>query len=477
MRTFSFRWLFLSYIILSIFLFIVIIQARIHLMPTKVTGSFEYVRKGESLIDKGKYKEAIKYFEKACESSPENEVIKSDLVYAYTAYGKSLESDGKYDEAIDYLEKAYILTPDTSTMQNLTMMYSEKALREAQKGYLPRAEDAYTKMRDLAYTSDIVTRNLSIVLYNDAINEYKSGREDIAILCLKQSASMVKESRTYEVLGDIYYKHAKYRMARFCWQKAKSLNPSNASIYLKLEKISKEMSLTPDEKEIDLPHFEVRYRRNLPIDEKVASETLENAWKDVGEDLGYRPKAKTKIFFYTREDFKKIFNMPRVVNAFYDGSIKIPAADKDMDNEEFARHIYHEYTHAMVSAITNNNCPPWLSEGIAVWEECRNQPYALEKLLIKIKDAPDISIQFLEKCFVTTEITEDKSSAYIMAFTFVSYIVDKWGIKGLQGLLKRLADKQHIANAIDDEFLLSEKAFETRWRNFIINRYSKYYIK
>ena len=233
-------------ILLVIIISIVLLQMVLHLFPQKITGSFEYIRKGEDLIDKGKSADSIKYFEKAYESSPENETIKSELVYAYSACSKALADKNKYDEAIDYLAKAYNVAPSASTTQNLAMMYSTKALHEAQKGDLMKAKIIYDKMRSLTDGLDSVSKNIAILLYNDGISEYKSGREDTAILCLKESSSTYKDSRISELLGDLYYKHAEFNMARFYWHEAKTLDPGNAALAEKLNKVNKEMSLATE---------------------------------------------------------------------------------------------------------------------------------------------------------------------------------------------------------------------------------------
>ena len=474
MKPFPRRLLILTLFVVVLVLALPLIQ---RIFPQKISGSFEYVRKGEDLLEKNKYAEAIKYFEDAYDSSPENETIKADLVYSYSVYSKALAASDKYDEAIDYLVKSYNVTPNASTIQNLAMMYSAKALHEARKRYLVKAYGLYAKMRELASSSGIASKNLGILLYNDGLNEYKSGREDMAILCLKESSLISQDSRAFELLGDMYYKRAEFRIARFCWHRARMLDPNNKDLSAKLKNIGKEMVLAAKEKESELPHFEIRYKKNLPIDKQLTAEILERAYVDVGKDLAYFPKDRTKVFFYSKEDFRNIFNMPHIVNAFYDGSIKIPSPEKALDNEKFKRYIYHEYTHAIISAKTNNNCPVWLSEGIALWEEFRDEPQAIEDFLAKSRNVPDMSLRFLDKSFKTKEITKDMALSYLLSYTVVNYILDNWGVSGLQGILKRLANKQHIVNAIDDEFLLSEDQFEKKWQDYALSKYFRHNIK
>ncbi|MDP3791277.1 MAG: peptidase MA family metallohydrolase [Candidatus Omnitrophota bacterium] len=450
-------------IILSIFVF--------NLFPRKLTGSFEYVRKGEELLDKGRHVQAITYFERAYKSSPGNDAIKSSLVWAYSMYSGVLAKEDKHDEAIMYLEKAYNVTPNSSTMQNLSFAYSEKALHEAGKGALAEAKNNYAKAIQYASESPAVSRNLGVMLYNDGVDEFRSGREDIAILCFKESSTIYKEARTFEMLGDMYYKRAELKKARYYWHMAMSLNPNNVALSEKMGKIGKEMALAAREKESEITHFEIRYTKDLPIDKELAARTLEKAYVDIGKDLGYFPEAKTKIFFYSKEDFVNTFKTPYFVKAFYDGSIKMPAPQNYLDREKFATYIYHEYTHAIVSAKTKNNCPTWLSEGIAVWEEFKKEKTDVRKITVEIKKVPEISFKFLDGSFKTDEITADKALCYILSYTLVDFIVNNWGMQGLQGVLKRLAGKQHIANAIDDEFLISEGEFEKNWRDYAMEKY------
>jgi len=442
-------------------------------LPRRVTGSFEYIRKGEELLDRGKQSQAVIYFEKAYESSPDNETIKSSLVYAYSVYSSALTRENKYDEAIKYLDKAYNVTPNLSTIQNLSFAYSEKALYEAEKGSLFAAKKSYTKARQYAAQSDTGSRHLGIMLYNDGVSEFKSGREDLAILCFKESLLIYKDAKTFEVLGDLYNKRAQLKMARFYWHTAASAAANNIALSEKMRKAAKEMALAAKEKEAEIAHFEIRYITDLSIDKDLAAEALEGAYVDIGKDLSYFPVDRTKIFFYSKEDFKNTFNMPYFVTAFYDGSIKMPAPEAYLDKEKFAKYVYHEYTHAIVSAKTNNNCPPWLSEGIAVWEEFKRENVDMKKVAANIHKIPEMSFKFLDASFESDQINHNNALCYVLAYTLVDFILDNWGMKGLHGVLNRLADRQHIVNAIDDEFLISESEFEKRWHDYAVKKFFK----
>src|SRR3989338_1214295 len=152
----------------------------------KTPGSFEYIRHGEALLEKSRYQKAIAYFEKAYKSSPENKDIRFYLAYAYSRYAAILAEPEHYDRAIAYLVKAYDVIKEPNTVRNLALMYSRKALYEAKRDDWSAAIEDFTSARLAAHDYDTASKNLSAALFNYAVDEYKSGRERIAIICLKE---------------------------------------------------------------------------------------------------------------------------------------------------------------------------------------------------------------------------------------------------------------------------------------------------
>ncbi len=434
-------------------------------------GSYEHIRRGEKFLDKGLYDKAISCYEKAYESSPNSASIRGDIIFVYSKYASILADSAKFDDAIEYLTKAYNVKQDPSTTQNLAIMYTRKALPLAQKGQTKEALELFKEARRIAYNSSSAARNLGVSLSNDGVMEFKKGREVTSLLCLKESSLAYKDGRAFALLGDVYYKVGELKKARFYWHWAKFLHADDPTLLFKLKRVAKEMALADIEKEIDLPHFELKYKESLPIDAGLAASILEKAYFEIGKDLAYFPKTKTGVFLYSSSDFKNIFKMPAMVRAFYDGNIRMPVPNERMGQEEFSRHIYHEYTHALLSAKAMNNCPVWFSEGIAMWEEFNKSGQKLKDLLANIKTVDDITLERIDKEFDNNEIGPDRAAYYLFSYTVASYIIDTWGMAGLQNILKRLADGQHVVNAIDDEFLLSEKDFEGRWKAYIKNKY------
>ncbi len=443
------------------------------LLNRKTQGSFEYIRKGEALLDKGKHIEAIKYYEMAHASSPENDAIKNGLVYAYSSYAVKTAESEKYDVSIKYLSKAHDIAGSVYTRQNLSLMYAKKAVVEARNSGRAKAQEDLDMACEIAGDSVACGRSLGIALFNDAVGEFKAAREDNAIMLIRAALSVYADSRIYEFLGDIYYRKTELEKAGIYFDKAAKLDPDNKKLAEKCEKVLKEEALSVNEKANILPYFDLRYDKDLPVNADLTAKILERAYFDVGKDLAFFPGTRTVVFFYSEKDFRDIFKMRDMVRAFYDGNIRMPLPASVSDVKEFLSYLCHEYTHAIVSAKTNNNCPVWLSEGIAVYEEFKwTRPGAAVNISKNTDDMPEISIQTIEQIFKDPGTGSNKLVlAYMLACTAIEYITDNWGMKGLNGVLEALARGSHAGNAMDDEFLLSEKEFNRRWSDFVTKKY------
>jgi len=433
-------------------------------------GSFEYVRKGMDLLHKGRVRDSLRYFEKAYLASPESEDIRLSLIYACSRYASDLADKKDYNKAILYLTRACDVEMTSDTAQNLAVMYSKRAEEKLAAGReAAGVRKDFEAGRDLVAGSGRAARGFGISLYNDAVAMFKKGKDDAAILLLKESALAYPHHLTFEALGDVYYKKTDFEKARFFYAKAEALDPQDSRLREKTKKAARELELAGLGRSIASPHFELRYRKGMALDEDSTKRTLEKCYFDVGSDLKYFPSSKTIVFLYTYGDFRKVFKMPLMVRAFYDGNIHIPLPDPALGGEDFSRYLRHEYTHAVVSAMTGSNCPVWLSEGLAVWEEYKDNEEIVSGFFRGPFPETGLSLNALEKAFTLDGRNEDELRAYyLLSYSVVKYMIDNWGIGGIRNILGRVKEGRHIVNAIEDEFLLSEKEFEQRWHSYLL---------
>lgn len=431
------------------------------------TGSFEYVRKAEGLIDKGEIRKSIKYLEKAYSSSPENGAIAIKLRNAYFKYGQQLAESGDIDKAINCMMRAYTVSPGSGSAQTLALAYAEKASEKLRRGDLPGARSDFENALETAAPYAPSSRNLGVFLFNKAVEDYKSGKDATAIIFLQQSYSTYNSPAALELLGDIYYKRSEFEEARFYFGKSLSIEPDGISARSKLKKSTMDMRLADTRNVLDSPHFSIMYTKDLPVDTEFVRSALERYYFEVGDDFKYFPDSKTSIIFYPQDEFRRMFMMSAGTRAIYDGNIRVPMPAEKMDGSALANYLRHEYTHAVVGAKTNNNCPVWLSEGLAVWQSSKEDAGAIPASPAASLQPSGFSADRLSKSFDLKRSTDESLEMdYLLSYTAVRYIIDTWGLPGMNRLLVRIKDGEHFLNALDNEFLISQKEFERRWKAY-----------
>ena len=155
---------------------------------------------------------------------------------------------------------------NSSTIQNLAIMYSKRAISKAERDDMPASRKDFENALKTASCSSPALSNLSISLYNDAIANVKEGKDDLGIMLLKESDLAYPSVATFESLGDVYYKKTDLEKARFYYGKALAYDPQDIKIKKKMQKAVKELELAGREESKESPHFELRYDKSLQVD-------------------------------------------------------------------------------------------------------------------------------------------------------------------------------------------------------------------
>jgi len=440
--------------------------------PRKV-GSYEYVRKAEKYIEEEKYEKAVSLLNEAYERSPASGEIKKELLYGYLMYARHLDGEGKLDRAIDRLLAGRAVDgSDPLITHDLAHLYGKKAVLESEnKEFIP-AFKHLQKAMDLAMASKKIRKSISNYMFNKAVEAYQKSDGETLLLCLNASHALWTRFETLDFLGQYYFRGSKPDKALFYWGKAALLRPDDAGIRGKIETAEKEMVIKEKMDEIETEHFNVRLYREYDIDPEQLNNILKSIYCEVGKDLNYYPPLNTLIIFYNEEDFREIFKQQGIVRAFYDGSIRM-VFTTDTGDQLFPALVAHEYTHAVLSILTDNKCPVWLHEGTAVLEQMRYMSLPLTLVRVAVKNGERLTIGRLQSGFHAFDRPDVVGLSYEGAYTAVSFIIDKWGWPGLRGLLQRIREGKHFANAMDEEFYISVKGFEEMWNEYLREKFGR----
>ena len=439
---------------------------------TKV-GLFEYVRKADKYFEEKKYSKGLMLLHKAFEEMPDSEKVKERMLFGYVKYSSFLEEKGKLDEAIDYLLMAFEMDASNLTVaNNLAYLYGKKAVRLSKEKEHAYGMDYIKRASEIAMRSKTIRRNLSAYLYNSAVKAFDENDGKTVFICLNFSYLLNPRFDTLNMFAHYFYRERDLAKAKFYWEKAGKRKPGDKYIAEKLEMVDKELKLKEGMRSLETANFDVQFNGDYDIDPAVLKEHLSRIYDEVGADLKCYPSAGTPIVLYTEKDFREIFKQKGIVRAFYDGSVIRLIFNTDIDNSVFPGLIAHEYTHAILSILTENNCPIWLHEGLAVLEQSRYISPPSGHLETFIGKGGRLNFDTLEKGFLSLQgDLQGVGISYEGSFTAVLFIIERWGWEGLSSLIGRISEGQHYINAIDEEFFVSEKVFVKMWNEYVKESY------
>lgn len=267
----------------------------------------------------------------------------------------------------------------------------------------------------------------------------------------------------YQWLGELSYRADDLQTAVFYWEKAVQLKPA-PELKARLGRIQRELQAEKDFNRDVTSHFLVKYEgRERREAGRIILRILEDAYGEVGRALAYYPDREIQVILYSNKQFQEVTDAPGWSGGIYDGKIRIPIAGIEKETSGLRRLLFHEYTHAVVRAITPR-CPTWLNEGLAQYFEGRVFEDRLQEALRKTARAGKIpSLSGLEGSFMG--LSGDQAMiAYLFSFSAVRHIIDNFGMYRVKSVLEELAAGADIAGAIGIGLSLSYEEFERGWK-------------
>lgn len=115
--------------------------------------------------------------------------------------------------------------------------------------------------------------------------------------------------------------------------------------------------------------------------------------------------------------------------------------------------LWHEFCHVITLGATRNKMPRWLSEGISVYEEIQANPAWGQKMNPRyremILEGELTPVSKLSGAFLSPESDLHLQFAYYESSLVVEYLVSKFGISKLRGILRDLAAGEEVNSTIE----------------------------
>ena len=261
--------------------------------------------------------------------------------------------------------------------------------------------------------------------------------------------------------------------ARSLWQRALEANPDSPLAKERLEKLKNEAAVESDFKQVEGLNFDIRFDKNAEgYDAYDIKDYLREAYRDIGKDLGYYPQHMITVLVYSENTAQKALpHMPEWSEGIFDGKIRLPALKGDIDEKRLRAILWHEYTHAVIYDLALGNCPAWLNEGIAVYEEAKYAALDMKLLRDAYLENRLLSVQGLLASFADIKERDMAALAYLQAYTMMEYFIDRYGFWYLARLLESIKNQKDIDRSMKEILLITTEEFEREWLKFIKEKY------
>jgi tetratricopeptide (TPR) repeat protein len=232
-------------------------------------------------------------------------------------------------------------------------------------------------------------------------------------------------------------------------------------------------------------HFVIRYAAGSPdaAIAELAGEVLDTAWQTVGDDLGLRPADAIRVEILGAP--AELAKLSPLTEAEIEktGTIALSKYNKLMVVSPRATlfgypwmdTLVHEYTHLVVSRVSNDTVPVWLQEGLARFEQTRwRRPpeivlTATEQALLAagLRKGRLISFDEMHPSMAKLPSQDAAALAYAEVYTLVGWMHAKIGFSGLRGLLAAQKDGKSARRAVAEALSMSWGTVDKEWRTHI----------
>jgi tetratricopeptide (TPR) repeat protein len=115
--------------------------------------------------------------------------------------------------------------------------------------------------------------------------------------------------------------------------------------------------------------------------------------------------------------------------------------------------LWHEFCHVVTLQLTRNKMPRWLSEGISVYEERQADRYWGQRMNPQYREmilkGELVPIGRLSGAFLSPKTPVHLQFAYYESSLVVEFLVDRFELKAVQGILRDLAGNADINDTIE----------------------------
>jgi hypothetical protein len=200
----------------------------------------------------------------------------------------------------------------------------------------------------------------------------------------------------------------------------------------------------------------------------MLQDALLQARRKVGNDFRYWPSTKLVVLVYSSKTFRGMRqDTPEWVGGQYDGKIRLPLPDKDMDDLTVRQILFHEYTHALIRDLSKGKCPVWFNEGLAEYQGALAGTKHTDLLSQALEQNRLLPWPQMNGSFAHNLSVVQVGLAYQQAHSIVAYLADRYGFWRLRKIIAQTGEGIPVETSLAKEFKISLERLERNWREWL----------
>lgn len=419
------------------------------------------------------YQKAIRLLKESEMIDPSNHNITQTLTVALSNYAVYLSSINDFENALNNIEQAYAV----STSNEVEKIYKTILKKYTVNLLKNRKWDSALGNLYYLYTfdrsDDTIIDKISEIYVRwglELLNKNETEQAQDKFLKSLEYDRYQKDALFY--LGYLSYDMQALREAKYYWSILSQKQPDYMNVSKFLEKLERELSVEKNFQYKSEDHFDLRYGEN--ISKKTVKEinnVLNEAYNKLGTEFSCYPDKKITVFLMDRKDFFLDTNLPHWIGGLYDGKMRIPVPDEQMDSEIqkiFKQIIFHEYTHVLIHKLTGNNIPLWLDEGLAERFSGKKSNYKLLKE--NILNNSYIRFMKLNHAIANKYDPAQMRLAYESSMNIVDFIFYRYGMRKIKKMIFLFGEGKIQKEVLELCFGLSDKEFEQKWKKYFCEK-------
>ncbi|MBF0543183.1 MAG: tetratricopeptide repeat protein [Candidatus Riflebacteria bacterium] len=416
-------------------------------------------RSGLQKARKGDWEGAIAAFSRAKSVDPFDEISLTNLAGAYNNLGVKLCRQENYSRAISNFQKAKNLKPEDLDIR-FNMLSALVLTRDSE-----RLDNEAHEIMALRPYDDAVL--LKVANAFSKLEDDESARN----LLEKILAHSPDNADALFQIGQIYYKQGNTSESRFYLGRARESSSGApfgmASASLLLAKINREDSVESNYLREKSVNFSLTYCDWLSPD--LAHEILElfeEAYSKVGEFMNFYPSQRTEVIVYARDEFSRVNSLPGWAGGLYDGKIRLPVSSGETSAQNLHRAVFHEYCHHLIYLTSAGRCPAWLNEGLAQVAE-GSPPDKAKQILARDFSGKIFPLSKMDQGFPRSENRDFIEKLYAQSLAITGIMIEEQGIQAVRNLLKSLANRDSLENALSTSGFVDLATVEEKLRSTV----------